>query len=171
MKMEHVDEETVFHFLEYIYASDLKGVQAQLQASAGPNEHVYKRDFKKEKLTLELFKMAHMYRVDDLITDCAHHLKTTITDGNVMTLWVEAEKCGNDILTSAAVAHLVKKISGRKLSEITGYGEVVGSQEKPIKELLEALANENMRHQTRNTKLEEQLKDRTRTFEHYKITR
>jgi len=158
MKMEHVDEETVFHFLEYIYASDLTSVQAQLQASAGPNQYIYKRNFKKEKLTLELFKMAHMYRVDDLITDCAHHLKTTVTDGNVMTLWVEAERCGNDILTSAVVAHLVKRTSGRKLSEIPGYDEVIGSQEKPIKELLEALANENMRHQTKISMLEEQLK-------------
>ena len=141
-----------------MYASDLSGAHEKVQTSVGPSEYIYKRNFPREKFNLELFKIGHMYQVNDLLADCAHHLKSTITDENVMKLWVEGEKCDHDVLRSAVVDYFVRRTNETKLSDIPEFDKVVKPQGKTLKELLKALNEENMRHQTKISKLEEELK-------------
>jgi len=109
MKLDHFDDETVFHFLEYIYA---KLERKRCEFIRTPTEkydtstHFYKRNFQKEKFTLDLYKMAHMYDTKDLLADCTEHLKATLTDENVMEVWKEASKHENAILREAVALHL-----------------------------------------------------------------
>jgi len=101
MKLDHFDDKTVFHFLEYIHAK-IEYVESYYSCS-------YKKDFQEEKLTVELLKMAHMYNVKDLLKDCTRHLKGTITESNVLKIWRVATKTENATLRSAVVEHLKQR--------------------------------------------------------------
>jgi len=120
MKLDHFDDATVFHFLEYIYAS-LQHIQVKVSVGgcihtggSTTTEDFHQRIFQKEKFTIELFKMAHMYNVEDLQTDCAKYLKTTITGANIVEIWREASKCDNEVLCEAVVLHLKSPFTSNK---------------------------------------------------------
>jgi len=55
MKVDHFDDVTVFHFLEYIYSSHEHTHTCSVHA-----QPFYKRIYQKEKFTIEQMKMAHM---------------------------------------------------------------------------------------------------------------
>ena len=84
MSLEHFEDEAVIHFLEYLYAGVIKTPQIlkEIRAGIGPNEYIYKRSFEREKLSIELLKMAHMYDVKDLEMDCEEYLKKNVCDVN-----------------------------------------------------------------------------------------
>jgi len=138
MKLDHFDDVTVFHFLEYIYArleyiSDagqylykkkFKQVTEKLTITRYAHHterahmyNVYKKNFQKEKCTLDLYKMAHMYGTKDLLADCTEHLKATLTDENVMEVWKEASKYDNTVLREAVASHLKTTTSQHKFLE------------------------------------------------------
>merc|ERR1712029_426293 len=102
MNLGHFDQGTVVSFCEYLYAgliNDPKTIQ-QIRARVGPNEYIYKRCFDREKLTMDLLRMADMYQVKDLKADCTEYLKRNITDQNVIDVWLGAETLEDEILLS-----------------------------------------------------------------------
>jgi len=111
MKVTDFEPEIVESFLDYIYA-DLDLVLVQ---------DLYKRSFDKKKLTPELMRMCHMYRVKNLEGKCVQHLKNNIEDTNAVDIWAVAEKVGNEELKTEALKHIGKK--GSQLLEVPGLKE------------------------------------------------
>ena len=67
MKMDHYNENTVVSFLQYLYSGTKDAKTRDLiGALIGRGKYIYKRCFEEEKLTVELLRMAHFYKVDDL---------------------------------------------------------------------------------------------------------
>jgi len=145
VKMDHFSEGTVFNFLEYLYAESVKSVKtlALIRNSVAPNEYIYKRSFDEDKLTLELLNMAHFYHVEDLEMDCTEHLKKNMFDGNVMDIWMEAEKCHIKELCEMAIEHLVERPRGKTLQDVHGFNEAFRDHDKPLKDLLKKLTEKN----------------------------
>ena len=116
---EDFQEDTAFTFLEYLYtpARD-EGPMEIMRGVVGSVDHIYKKSFDKDKLTLELLEMAHMYRVADLQTDCAEQQKANMCDENVMEVWMVAKKCESKDLYSAAMKHIVERPSGKTMMEV-----------------------------------------------------
>merc|ERR1712029_334238 len=119
MKLDRFDDVTVFYFLGYIYArNEHIQVKAYLPGGYPAPGNFYQRNFQKEKLTLELFKMAHLYNVKDLLADCTEYLKTTITVAsmaNAMEIWREASKRDNAVLCEAVALHVKSNNTSLKM--------------------------------------------------------
>merc|ERR1712029_307828 len=126
VKMDNFREETVISFLEYLYSKS-----------------VPKRTFDRAKLTPELLRMAHMYRVDDLELKCTERLRATLCDENVMDIWMEAERCKNEALCSTAIKHLCERPRGKTLHEVSGFNEAFQGHDKPLKDLIKKLTENN----------------------------
>merc|ERR1712029_5782 len=76
MVLEHFDQCTVTSFVEYLYAgvvNDPKTLE-EIKSTVGPDGYIYKRSFQREKFTIDLLRMADMYHVEDLKSDCAEYL-------------------------------------------------------------------------------------------------
>jgi len=145
VKMDGISEETVVSFLEYLYSESLKSEKtlALVRNSVAPNKYIYKRSFDEEKLTLELLSMAHFYRVEDMEMDCTEHLKETICDGNVMDIWMEADRCDIKELREMAIEHLVNRPSGQSLQDVHGFNDAFQDHDRPLKDLLRKLIEKN----------------------------
>jgi len=144
VKMDHFSGETVVSFLEYLYSETVKSektVAALTRDSGDPNKYIYKRSFDEQKLTLELLRMAHMYHVEDLEMDCIYHLKATLTDDNVMTIWKEAQRHNIEDLCETTINHLVVRPKGKTLQEVSGFNETFQDLGKPQKDFLNHLLN------------------------------
>ena len=158
-KVSQFSKETVISFLEYLYTetvTDAKTV-ALIRNSLNAKKYIYKRPFDEEKLTLELLSMAHMYQVKDLEMDCAQHLKETISDDNVMDIWMEAEKCKNEDLCARAIDHLVERPRGKTLQEVSGFNKAFQDHDKPLKDLLKKLTEKNSHCLEEIFKLKEEI--------------
>jgi len=101
MKVPNFSLETVFTFLEYIYA----GLKWNDQVKHRP----YMKDFDMGKITPELMKMCHTYQVDGLFQECSYQLSLKVSDNNVVSLWIDAEKCEAKLLKDRAMLHIKRK--------------------------------------------------------------
>jgi len=126
VKIDQFGETTVISFLEYIYS------QCGYQMFKS-------KDFNQNKFTVELMSMAHYYEVESLVTACAEYLKVHINDGNVMEIWMEAEKYSNKTLCAAALEHLVERPKGMLLRDVPGFQAAFQATDKPIKDLVSKL--------------------------------
>merc|ERR1712029_694288 len=106
-------EVTVVSFLEYLYApAKDKETVLLIQSLVGPDQYIYKRTFGKEKFTLDLLRIGHMYQVDDLLKDCTEYLKGNISENQKALELLEAA-CTLDIpdLEEGSVKYLEDKIT------------------------------------------------------------
>jgi len=134
------DRETVICFIQYLYAG-LKDPNylKLIRAAVGPDEYIYRRCFDQEKFTLDLFRMADLYRVEDLKVDCAEYLKRNICDDNVIGIWLEAETLENESLSSSAMKYLVDRPTGTAFKELPGFKEAFQSCDRYLKKLVDIL--------------------------------
>ena len=65
---------------------------------AEPGEFVSQRHFDEKKFTPELLKMAHIYQMSDLQSDCADYLEQTVSKENAVEAWKAAGKLGSQKL-------------------------------------------------------------------------
>ena len=108
MKVTEFRRETVESFLDYIYTdSDLVTDQDCL-----------KLNFDKKRLTPELLRMCHLYRVRNLQDWCTQHLVKNVEDNNAVDIWNAGDKIGNDKLKEVALDHLGRKRN--KLLDVPG---------------------------------------------------
>ena len=145
MKVEHLEEETVYSFLEYLYANKVAGEETvrQIRASVGPNQYIYKRDFSnKAKLTLDLLKVAHMYEVKDLVKDCSEHLRSTLCDHNVIERFLLADKTQVGRLRQGAMNYLIERASKTSINGIPGFKTAFDSNQRPLRDLLAAMSSQ-----------------------------
>ena len=147
MKVDHWEEKTVSSFLEYIYAEKLTMVVTKdkdtvelTRITLGSNDYIYKRSFDKTKLTLQLFEMAHMYRVKDLQMDCVEHIKANLSDDDVIEVWLTAEKCDCKSLSSAAIKYFVD--IPRPLMTVPGFADLFETHTH-LKDLLNNMKEKN----------------------------
>merc|ERR1719309_842392 len=89
--------------------------------------------------------------------DCAQHLKETISDDNVMDIWMEAEKCKNEDLCARAIDHLVERPRGKTLQEVSGFNKAFQDHDKPLKDLLKKLTEKNSHCLEEIFKLKEEI--------------
>ena len=95
--------DTVKSFLEYLYS----------KVEWMPDVEAPKRQFDKKKLTPELLRLADMYQAQTLKSACVAHLEKSLTDENVVDVWVIAERCGGlEELRKQALYYIVKKRDG-----------------------------------------------------------
>lgn len=111
MKVTEFEPDTVESFLDYVYA-DFELV---------PVKDTYQKVFYTNRLTAELLRMCHMYRVKNLQDKCVQHLQKSISDTNVVDIWAAAEMISDDELKKVALEHLVKKQS--QLTDVPGLKE------------------------------------------------
>jgi len=139
MKVEHLEEETVYSFLEYLYSNKVADEES-IRAVVGPHNYIYKRSFPNQaKLTLDLMKMAHMYQVEDLVEDCAEHLKSTLCDHNVMERWLLAEKSQVKKLSKGAVVFLLARTNKIPINHIPGFKAAFDSNHSHLKYLFRVM--------------------------------
>jgi len=119
MKVDQFADETVISFLQYL--------DARRNISVAGEESFFIRDFSKDKLTLELLSLAHFYQIQDLQIDCAEHLKSIISDENVIELWMAAERYDIKSLSKEAVKHLAERPEGKDIQEVPGFAEALES--------------------------------------------
>jgi len=117
MKVPNFSLKTVFTFLEYIYAG-LKWDEHL--------KHYCKTDFDMDKITPELMKMCHIYQVDGLFQECIYQLSLKVSDSNVVSLWIDAEKCEAKKLKEAAMLHIKRK--KRDIANLPGMEEAFKCQ-------------------------------------------
>ena len=111
MKVPEFDLETAKSFLDYIYGD------------VDPWDEDDSFDF--DRLTPELLRMSHMYRVTKLQEHCVDHLGYNIEDSNAVDIWKVAEKIGNEKLKRAALDHFGWK--GTELLDVPGFKESLQS--------------------------------------------
>jgi len=71
--------------------------------------------------------------------DCMEYLKESVKDGNVLDVWLDAEKYVNNELSEIAIDHLVERAETKPLEEVPGFTEALGSLEAAPKDLLSRL--------------------------------
>jgi len=145
MKVEHMEEVTVYSFLEYLYANKVDDEETigHIQASQGDDLYIYKRSFSdKAKLTLDLMKVAHMYQVEDLLEDCAEYLTSTLCDHNVMERWLLAEKNQVEKLSLGATEVLLERASRIPISYVPGFVDSFDSNHRPFRDLLSVMSKQ-----------------------------
>jgi len=98
--MKYFDQATVISLLEYMYAGKINDPETieTIRTASGPNTYIFKRSFDQNKLTVELLKMAVVYQVEDLKSDCIEHLKKTMCDDNVMRILTESHAMRENVL-------------------------------------------------------------------------
>ena len=70
---------------------------------AEPGEFVSQRRFDEKKFTPELLKMAHIYQMSDLQSDCADYLDQTVSKENAVEAWKAAGISGSQKLRQGRV--------------------------------------------------------------------
>jgi len=161
MVLEHFDQGTVISFVEYLYAgvvNDPKTLE-EIKSTVGPDGYIYKRSFQREKFTIDLLRMADMYHVEDLKSDCAEYLWRNITDENIIGVWLGAETLGNERLSSTAIKHLVERPLGKLITELPGFSEAFQSCGKPLNKLVDILYKRNHYLKEENLNLKGQVLD------------
>ena len=109
MKVKDFSLETVTTFLEYIYAG-LKW-----------NSYFYTKQFDKAKITLELMRFCHTYKVEGLSGECSNQLGKNIDEDNVVSIWMEAEKFEATNLKDYALQYIAKL--GQDIASLPGIEE------------------------------------------------
>ena len=70
---------------------------------AEPGEFVSQRRFNEKKFTPELLKMAHIYQMSDLQSDCADYLVLTVSKENAVEAWKAAGVSGSQKLRQGSL--------------------------------------------------------------------
>ena len=70
---------------------------------AEPGEFVPQRRFNEKKFTPELLKMAHIYQMSDLQSDCADYLEQTVSKENAVEAWKAAGVSGSQKLRQGSL--------------------------------------------------------------------
>ena len=70
---------------------------------AEPGEFVSQRHFDEKKFTPELLKMAHIYQMSDLQSDCADYLEQTVSKENAVEAWKAAGVSGSQKLRQGSL--------------------------------------------------------------------
>ena len=125
MKVEDFSLKTVSTFLEYIYAG-LKW-----------DTYFYRKQFDKAKITLELMRFCHTYKVDGLAGECSYQLRKNIDEYNVVSIWMEAEKFEAKKLKNSALLYIAKL--GRDIATLPGIEEAY-RHPKLMKSLVDYMA-------------------------------
>jgi len=159
MSLAHFKDETVVRFIEYLY-SDRRDPEiiAQVRAGIGPNEYIYKRRFAREKLTMDMLEIAHMYQVEDLKKDCSEYLLKNISDDNVMEVWLGAQAMEYESLASTAIKHLAERPKGKSLKDVPRLVEAFQSNDKSVYRLLDFLTDKNSSVEEENNQLKAKVK-------------
>ena len=104
MVVPEYDGVTVASFLEWIYAAELgEDIVKKLKQVAEPGEFVSQRRFDEKKFTPELLKMAHIYQMSDLQSDCADYLEQTVSKENAVEAWKAAGVSGSQKLRQGSL--------------------------------------------------------------------
>merc|ERR1712111_26491 len=69
--------------------------------------------------------------------------KDNLSDENVISVLMEAEKFEMESLSSAALEHLAERPLGKSLNEVPGFKEAFQAQAKPVKDLLAIMSEKN----------------------------
>jgi len=156
MSFEHWDEAIAISFLEYLYSGsvDDEEIIGQLKEAVGINEYIFRRSFKREKLTVELLKMADMYQVEDLKKDCTEYLKKNLHDDNVMEVWMGSQNLDNKSLSSAVTRHLADRPQGKTLKDVPGFCEAFQSSNNPLTDLVKVLSEQVLSLSEKDNNLE-----------------
>jgi len=129
MVVPDYDGVTVASFLEWIYAAVFgKDVVKKLKQVAEPGEFVSQRRFNEKKFTPELLKMAHIYQMSDLQSDCADYLEQTVSKENAVEAWKAAGVSGSQKLREKALTIMAR--NHKEGVEIPGLkDEAIGLEE------------------------------------------
>ena len=109
MQVRDFSLKTIFTFLEYIYA-DLKW-----------DSVFYRKQFDKAKITIELMRFCHTYKVEGLLGECSNHFCHTIEKDNVVSLWIVAENCKAKSLKDEALDYMSNL--GQDIATLPGIDE------------------------------------------------
>jgi len=126
MKVKDFSLETVTTFLEYIYA----GLKWDSFGS-------YTKQFDKAKITLELIRFCHTYKVEGLSEECSYQLNKIIDEDNVVSIWMEAEKFEATKLKNYALQHIAEM--GQDIANLPGIEEAY-KHPKLMKSLVDYMA-------------------------------
>jgi len=126
--VDQFEQATVVSFLEYMYAETFnEGHQPMM----------------KDNFDAKLLRMADHYGFKKLQEECAEYMREKVSDENAMSLWMEAEKSGNERLYATVIKYLVERSSGRGLEEVHGFADAFGHYKKPLRELLTSMSAKN----------------------------
>jgi len=139
---------TVSTFLEYIYAGfervpkhalhkkQIDKAQPKYLSEGGSKHALYKKQFDRAKITPQLLRMCHTYQVTSLLEECSEHLMKTISDTNVVSIWMEAERCEITVLKNCALKYISRK--KERIGSLPGIDEAYKCPEL-VKTLVEFL--------------------------------
>merc|ERR1712029_581264 len=96
-----------------------------------------KGNISENQKALELLEAACTLDNPDLEEASVKFLQDKITDGNVMSFWKVAARCGNEIIYSKAIQHLLERPESKVIKDVPGFIDEFQSQEKMM-DLLEA---------------------------------
>merc|ERR1712029_1026037 len=97
-----------------------------------------KGNISENQKALELLEAACTLDNPDLEEASVKFLQDKITDGNVMSFWKVAARCGNEIIYSKAIQHLLERPESKVIKDVPGFIDEFQSQEKMMMDLLEA---------------------------------
>ena len=127
MKVDQFKDETVNNFLEYLNASRRNVVYQEGDINVALNEWninyvrntYHRRNFDKEKPTLELLRLAHFYQVEELQKDCVTYMRSILCDANVMEFLKVAEKFDMKSLKEKAMNRLAERPINKSIQKTT----------------------------------------------------
>ena len=112
MEVPDYDGVTVASFLEWIYAAKLgEDIVKKLKQVAGLGEFISQRRFDEKKFSPELLKMAHLYQMSDLQSDCEDYLQQSVSKENAVEAWSAAGIAGSEKLRGKALTIMARDLS------------------------------------------------------------
>ena len=96
-------------------ASFLEWISIASNAKAPPST------FDVEKFSTDLLRMAHLYQVKDLITNCEGYLQKNISKENAVEAWKAGLELGCQELDHQALKFIARSYLKGEASEITGF--------------------------------------------------
>merc|ERR1712029_217336 len=129
MKVDQFKDETVNNFLECLNASRRNCIYEEgnrYNFNYIRNSY-YRRNFDKEKLTLELLSLAHFYQVEELQKDCVTYMRSILCDENVMEFLMVAEKFDLKSLKEKAMNHLAERPIRENYLSVPGFAKALAS--------------------------------------------
>ena len=104
---------------------------------AKPGEFVSQRRFDEKKFTPELLKMAHIYQMSDLQSDCADYLEQTVSKENAVETWKAAGISCSQKLREKALTIMAR--NHKEGEEIPGLKD----QAIDLEEIMDWFANQS----------------------------